>query len=278
MLVVLMLCLIPLLNVVAISLSSVSAVSGGEVTIFPKDITTFAYEKMMDNPLFWSSLKNSIIRVLVGVPLNMFLVVTAAFPLSLARGRLHGRTLYIGYFMLTMLISGGLIPTCLTVMKLGLLDNFLALILPGAVSAFNLIIMVNFFRGIPVALEEAARIDGAGYWRILFSIFIPCSLPAIATIALFCLVGHWNEWFSAQIYLNKMEMYPLQSYLQVVLNQTKTENMQNLSPAELERFSKLSSQTINAAQIVISTIPILIVYPFVQKYFVTGMTLGGVKE
>ena len=208
----------------------------------------------------------------------MLLVVTAAFPLSLNRGRLHGRSFYIGYFMATMLVSGGLIPTYLTVMKLGLLDNFLSLILPSAISAFNLIIMVNFFRGIPTALEEAARIDGAGYWRVLFSVYIPCALPAIATIALFCIVGHWNEWFSAQIYLNKMEMYPLQSYLQIVLNQTKTENMQNLSAAELERLSKLSSQTINAAQIVISTIPILIIYPFVQKYFVTGLTLGGVKE
>lgn len=278
MLFVVLVCLLPLLNVFAISLSSSSAVSSGLVSIIPRDITTFAYQKMMDNPLFWSSLRNSVIRVILGTAINMFLIVTAAFPLSLGSGRLSGRGFYIAFFMTTMLVSGGLIPTYLTIMSLGLLNNFMALILPTAVPVFNLIVMINFFRGIPPALEEAARIDGAGYWKTLYSIYLPCSLPAIATVTLFCIVYHWNEWFSAQIYLNDMSMYPLQSYLQIILNQTKPENMQSMTNAELEQMSKLNSQTINAAQIVISTIPILLVYPFLQKYFVTGLTLGGVKE
>ena len=124
-------------------------------------------------------------------------------------------------------------------------------------------------------LEEAALIDGAGPWCILWKLFVPCSLPAIATLTLFFVVGHWNEWFSAQIYMNRVEQYPLQSYLQVLLTQTK--NLQNLSLKEQEEMAKINSRTFNSAQIVISTIPVLVVYPFLQKYFVTGLTLGGVK-
>ena len=174
-----------------------------------------------------------------------------------------------------MLVGGGLIPTYLTIRALGLLGSFWALILPGAVSAYNMILLLNFFKTIPSELEEAALIDGAGHWRILWGLYVPCSLPAIATLTLFFVVGHWNEWFSAQIYLNRTEQYPLQSYLQVLLTQSK--NTQNLSLKELEELAKVNNRTFNSAQIVLSTLPVLLVYPFLQRYFIRGVMIGSVK-
>lgn len=278
MLTIMILCILPLANVISISISSVGAASSGKISLFPKDITFFAYKKIMETPIFFTSFLNSVKRVGIGVPLNIFLIVTAAFPLSLNKSKFRSRSFYVWFFMITTLVSGGLIPWYLTISKLGLINSFWSLILPGAVPVFNVIIMVNFFRNIPDSLLEAAKIDGAGYWRILWGIYVPCSLAAIATVTLFCFVHHWNEWFQAQILLNKMDKYPLQSYLQVILNQTKESNMANLSDKELEQLAKTSSQTFNAAQIVISIIPIMAVYPLLQKYFVTGITLGGVKE
>jgi putative aldouronate transport system permease protein len=253
------------------------AASSGRVSIFPIGFNTFAYNHIMRQTIFLRTFLNSIKRVVVGVPINMLLIVMAAFALSRETHRLAGRQFYVWYFIVPMLVSGGLIPTFLTVKSLGLLNSFWALILPGAVQIYYLILMINFFRTIPVELEEAARIDGASYWRILWQIFVPCALPAVVTLTLFCIVNHWNEWFSAQIYLNRPEDFPLQSYLQVLLNQTRDTNMQSLSLKEMEELSKINNRTYNAAQIVISTLPVLIIYPFLQKYFVTGITLGGVK-
>lgn len=272
-----LLCLLPLLNVVAISFSSMEAASTGKVTLFPVGFNVTAYKHIMKQPMFLRTFCNSVLRLAVGVPLNMALTIMAAYPLSMSRGRLSFRQFYVWFFVITMLVSGGLIPTYLTIKTLGLLNSFWSLILPGAVPVYNVILLVNFFKTIPPEMEEAARIDGAGYWRILWGIFVPCALPAVATLTLFCVVNHWNEWFSAQIYLNNSEMFPLQSYLQVLLNQTKDANMQNLSLKEIEELSKINTRTYNAAQIVVSTLPVLLVYPFLQKYFVTGLTLGGVK-
>lgn len=270
-------CLLPLLNVLALSFSSMEAASTGQVGIIPIGFNASAYKNILKQPLFSATFLNSVKRLLVGVPINMILIVTAAYPLSMSKKKLCFRQFYVWFFVLTMMISGGLIPTYITIKELGLLNNFWALILPAAVPVYNVILMVNFFKSLPPELEEAARIDGAGYWRILWKICVPCSLPAIATLTLFCVVNHWNEWFSAQIYLNNMDEFPLQSYLQVLLTQTKDSNMQNLSLKEIEELSKINTRTYNAAQIVISTVPVLVVYPFLQKYFVTGLTLGGVK-
>ncbi len=271
-------CLLPLLNVAAISFSSMEAASAGRVSIVPVGFNTAAYQNILKQPLFGAAFLNSVKRLLVGVPINMFLIITAAYPLSMGKNRLRFRQFYVWFFIITLMISGGLIPTYLTIKELGLLNSFWSLILPGAVPVYNVILMVNFFRSLPPELEEAARMDGAGSWRILWRICVPCSLPAVATLTLFCVVNHWNEWFSAQIYLNTMEAFPLQSYLQVLLTQTKDSNMQNLSLKEIEELSKINTRTYNAAQIVISTLPVLAVYPFLQKYFVTGLTLGGVKS
>ena len=270
-----LLCILPLMNVVAISLSRQDAVMAGQVLFWPVDFTTIAYRTILREALLIRTLTNSFIRLAVGVPINMILIVICAYPLSKPKGRLMFRQFYVWFFVITMLVNGGLIPTFLVIRSYGLLNSFWALILPSAMQVFNMILMLNFFRSLPMELEEAALIDGAGHTRVLVSIYLPCSRAAIATITLFCIVFHWNEWFTAQIYLNRIDMYPLQSYLQLLL--TQAQSVVNLSPSEMEEVARINARTFNAAQIVISTIPILLVYPFLQRYFVTGLTLGSVK-
>ena len=251
MVLIIITCLLPLINVLAVSFSRQEAVAAGEVSLLPVGFTTVAYTTILKDRLFLRTFGNSLLRLLAGVPINLFLAITAAYPLSKNGNKLAFRQGYVWFFVTTMLVGGGLIPTYLTIRALGLLGSF------------------------PSELEEAALIDGAGHWRILWGLYVPCSLPAIATLTLFFVVGHWNEWFSAQIYLNRTEQYPLQSYLQVLLTQSK--NTQNLSLKELEELAKVNNRTFNSAQIVLSTLPVLLVYPFLQRYFVTGLTLGSVK-
>ena len=258
MVLIIITCLLPLINVLAVSFSRQEAVAAGEVSLLPVGFTTVAYTTILKDRLFLRTFGNSLLRLLAGVPINLFLAITAAYPLSKNGNKLAFRQGYVWFFVTTMLVG-----------------SFWALILPGAVSAYNMILLLNFFKTIPSELEEAALIDGAGHWRILWGLYVPCSLPAIATLTLFFVVGHWNEWFSAQIYLNRTEQYPLQSYLQVLLTQSK--NTQNLSLKELEELAKVNNRTFNSAQIVLSTLPVLLVYPFLQRYFVTGLTLGSVK-
>jgi putative aldouronate transport system permease protein len=197
-----------------------------------------------------------------------------AYPLSKEPGKLPGRTAYAWYFFFTMLFGGGLIPTFLVVKYSGLMDSIWSLIIPGAVPIFNVILLLNFFRQLPRELEEAAFIDGAGHWKTMWNIYLPISLPGLATICLFSLVGHWNEWFSAIIYMKHTENYPLQTYLQMVLVQT---NFRVSNQSDLDILNKLSNKTVNSAQIFIGMIPILCVYPFLQKYFTKGIVLGSVK-
>jgi putative aldouronate transport system permease protein len=178
-------------------------------------------------------------------------------------------------FFLTMLFSGGLIPNYMLVKQLGLQDTLWALVLPGSVPVFNVILLLNFFRGIPKELEDAAQIDGAGHWTILWRIFVPISLPVLATITLFSVVGHWNSWFDGLIYMNKLENYPLMSYMQSMIIQGNP--MRSMSKEERTYFLSISDRTVKAAQIFIAAIPILLVYPFLQRYFVKGIVLGSVK-
>ena len=205
----------------------------------------------------------------------MFCILLAAYPLSKTSKQFPKRSIFMWILVFCMLFNGGTVPWYITMKGYGLVDSIWGLVLGMGLNVYNLILAVNFFKNLPAELEEAALIDGAGHWRILWGLYVPCSLPAIATLTLFFVVGHWNEWFSAQIYLNRTEQYPLQSYLQVLLTQSK--NTQNLSLKELEELAKVNNRTFNSAQIVLSTLPVLLVYPFLQRYFVTGLTLGSVK-
>ena len=268
-------CLLPLMNILALSLSSTEAAAGGEVTLYPIGFNLIAYKNTMQRQAFWQSFLNSLIRVGIGVPLNMILTILAAFTLSRREDKLMGRKIYVWFFLLTMLFNGGLIPWYLTIRATGLLNSMWALILPSAVQVYNTILLVSFFRGVPYEIEEAAIIAGSGPMGVLTNVYIPCSVPAIATLTLFCLVNHWNEWFSGQILMNKMEKYPLMSYLQVLLHLSK--NLEKLSEKEIEELLKVNLRTFNAAQLIIAMLPMLLAYPFFQRFFITGLTLGGVK-
>lgn len=267
-------CVLPFVHVIALSFSSGIAADKALVGLWPVDPSLAAYEYAFGRTLFLRAMMNTIKRVVLGVSLNMLLNILTAYPLSKTARIFPGRTVFAWYFMITMLVGGGLIPTYLVVSWTGIRNTIWALVVPGAVWAFNVALLLNFFREIPKELEESAFMDGAGAWRALFQIYVPLSLPALATLTIFCTVGHWNEWFSGLIYLDSIKDYPLQTYLQGVIVKP---SFDVLDAAQLELMLRLSRRTFNAAQIVIASVPILCVYPFLQKYFVRGLTLGAVK-
>ena len=269
-----MCCLFPLLNMVAISFSDKAAASANMVGLVPVDFTTSAYKTLLGESQFWVSFWISIKRVFLGPIINMILTILLAYPLSKSKREFKGHDVYMYIVIFAMLFSGGMIPIYLTIKSYGLLNSIWALILPGAVPVFNVILLMNFFKGVPKSLEEAAAIDGASKLTILLKIYLPISMPALATIILFCIVNHWNDFFSGLVYMNKTSMYPLQTYIQ----QLSVDMSQITDPEQLKRFAQVSNKTLDAAKIVVSTIPLLIIYPFLQKYFVSGIVIGAVKE
>ena len=267
-------CLLPLLNMIAISFSGSDAVAANEVGLLPKDVNFTAYSKLLNDSQFWKSFLISVERVVLGLLINMFFTVTMAYPLSKSKHRFPAREIYINYVIFAMLISGGIIPLFMVVSNLHLTNTIWSLVLPGAVPVFNVILLINFFKGVPDSLDEAARIDGASPLQILVKIYLPVSLPALATVALFSIVNHWNDYFSGLIYMSKSAMYPLQTYIQQL-----TVDITQITDAEqLKQMSSMNNRTFNAAKIVVSTVPLLVIYPFLQKYFVSGMVIGAVKE
>ncbi|OPJ60359.1 carbohydrate ABC transporter permease [Clostridium chromiireducens] len=267
-------CLFPLINMVAISFSNKSAAAGNLVGLLPVDFNLASYKTLLQEGQFWRSFGISVLRVVLGTALNLILVVLMAYPLSKSKREFRLRNVYMNLMIFAMLFSGGMIPIFITVKNLHLLDSIWSLILPGAVPIFNVILLMNFFKSVPKSLEEAAELEGCSKWQILFKIYVPISLPALATISLFSIVGHWNDFFSGLLYINKAVNYPLQTYIQqLTVDITKVTN-----PAQLQSLADISNKTLNSAKIVVSTIPLLIIYPFLQKYFVTGMVMGSVKE
>jgi ABC-type sugar transport system, permease component len=267
-----LLCLMPFIHVLAISLSSTSAVNGGYVKLWPVDFNLNAYSYIIGDVKFINSFLITIERVAIGTVLSLTLVVLTAYPLSKKAINFPMRNVYAWYFVITMLVSGGLIPTYITIKNYDLIDKIFALVLPGAVPVYYMIIALNYFCGLPKELEESAFIDGAGHWTILFRIFIPVSVPVIATVTLFIMVGHWNAWFDGLIYMNKPEKYPLQTYLQTIVTQPDLTKIYDLSMME-----HICPRTVKTAQIFVGMLPILMVYPFMQRYFIKGIVLGSVK-
>ncbi len=267
-------CALPFLYTLSVSLSSKNYVMSRKVWLWPRGFTTAAYQYLLQNKAFWNAFFMTVKVTFFGTLLNLVMLLLTAYPLSKSNDRLKGRTLYAWYFFVTMLVGGGLIPNYILINSLGLRDNILALFLPGGLPIFNLVLMINFFREIPVELEDAARVDGAGPIKILTMVFAPLSKPAIATISLFCMVGHWNSWFSGMLYMRSPEKLPLQTYLRnvVIVNEAS-----QFSTGDMALLDLLTDDTLKCAQIIIAVIPILCVYPFLQKYFVKGIKLGGVK-
>ena len=266
---------LPFIHLLAISLSSNSAAMAAEVKLWPVGFTTEAYQYLSQKAEFLHSIWVSVKRVTIGTLLNMLLVFLTAYPLSKENRQFKFRTVYVWFFAITMFFGGGLIPTYMVVKDTGLIDTIWALILPGALNVWNAVMMLNFFRGVPHDLEEAAFIDGASHWDSLWRIYLPVSLPAIATIGLFTVVGHWNSWFDGILYMNSPDNYPLQSYLSTLITEI---NKQAISIEDLQTLQNVSEKTLRTAQIFLGALPIMLVYPFLQRFFVKGITVGSVKE
>lgn len=269
-----LICLLPFVNVIAISFSDAFYVDANRVTFWPKGFNTSAYTYILNRPTFWTSFQTSMVRMILGGSINLILIILTAYPLSKPNSKIHFRNVYTWFFFLTMLISGGMIPNYLLISKLGLRNTIWALVLPGALPVFNLVLMLNFFRQVPQELEEAALIDGAGHIRTLVQIYLPVSLPAIATITLFCLVNHWNAWFDGMLYITTISKIPMQTYLRSIIMEM---NITDMTADDYELYALLSNRTVKCSQIIVATIPILCVYPFLQRYFVSGIVLGSVK-
>ena len=265
-------CIYPFLNVLAYSVSGYNAVLSGRVTFYPIDFNIDAYRQILGKTQIWMAMKNTVIITVAGTALSLVLTILASF--SLSRKDLPGRSFFTAFILFTMYFSGGMIPTFLTVKSLGLFDTVFALFIPQSINVFNFIVMRTFFKNIPESLEEAARIDGASYMKVLNKIILPLSVPIIATMGLFYAVGYWNTYFDALIYIQKPELYTLQLRLRSLLFGEELNN----SNANAEGIgTQVMSQSLKMATVAVSTIPILIVYPWLQKYFVKGVMVGSVK-
>ena len=271
-------CLVPILNTIAISMSDKTNATLGKVYFLPKGFNLSGYAEILNDKRFFDSFGVSVLRVILGASLSVFLSILMAFPLSKSQEEFPSRRAYLWVMVFTMLFNGGMIPNFLLVKELGLLDTIWALVLPGAVSVFNTLILMNFFKGIPHSLEEAALLDGASPARILVEIFIPLAKASIATILLFSAVNHWNAFFDGKIYINTTSRQPLQTYIQSLSFQLSISAMQSLDPEQLAKKLEMSNLTFSAAKAIVSMIPIVLIYPFLQRYFVTGMVMGAVKE
>jgi len=277
MILLLMAFLYPLLNMVAISLSSDIPVLRADVTIYPKEFTTVPYQKIMLNSQLWRSMLNTVFVAFVGCFCSLVMISIAAYPLAF--GNFAGKKVYMMLIIITIWFSGGIIPTFMTIRNLGLHNSLWSLIVNSLMSGYYIVICRSYFQSIPVSMVESARIDGANDYGILFRIIIPLSKPVLATLALWVIVGHWNDYLQSLIFLSDRNKYTLQLVLkEIVLSwQQSLYGLSAASSASFTGVSDLGPQVRNAA-LVVSMVPMLIFYPFVQRYFVTGIMLGAVKE
>jgi putative aldouronate transport system permease protein len=272
-------CIAPFINLLAISFSNKIAVAGGDVTFFPIGFTTVAYDFITNTSKFTDSLLISIQRAAIGVPVNLLLIILTAYPLSKSKEDFRARGFFSWFFVVTILFNAGLIPTYMVVKSVGLVNSIWSLVLPGAVPVFSMLVVMNYMRSLPKELEEAAYIDGANHNQTLLKVILPVCAPTIATVALFSFVAHWNSWFDGMLYMNDIKRYPLQSYLQtVVVNPEEfLKNNTDMSGNLSKYLALVSGRTTTAAQMFLAMIPILLVYPWLQKYFTTGLVMGSVK-
>lgn len=267
----------PLWFVVIASFSDPNEVWLGNVVFLPKGFTTIAYNAIAEYKDIWIGYRNTLFYTIVGTVINLVMTICAAYPL--ARKDFMPRNVLMFFFMLTMYFSGGLIPTYLVVNKLGMTNTGWAMMIPGAVSIYNVIITRTYFmNSIPGSLQEAAELDGANTFQLLVKIILPLSKPILAVIGLYYAVGHWNDFYTALIYINDKALLPLQSFLRDILmsNKMSMNNLQGLDAAAVEAKRQLA-QTLKYSAIIVSTVPVLCIYPFIQKYFVKGVMIGSIK-
>ncbi|MBV7329212.1 carbohydrate ABC transporter permease [Chloroflexi bacterium TSY] len=273
---ILIVILLPLVFIVSSSFSSPQAVMAGRVKLLPVDFSLEGYRAIFEHRKVWMGFGNSIFYTVVGTAFNIFMTIIAAYPLS--RSDLVGRKFFIFLFLFTMLFSGGLIPTYLLVQNLGLLNTRSAMILPTAIGIWNLLIAITFFRTtIPRELLDAAQMDGCNDFRFVLSIVLPLSRPIIAVLALFYAVNHWNTYFNALIYLKDQALFPLQIVLREILILNSVDASMLMDTDDLVAREGLR-ELLKYSLIMVATIPVLIIYPFVQKHFIKGMMIGSIKE
>ena len=270
-----LLCIMPVVHILAVSLSSKNAVFSGHVYFWPVEFNLDAYKVVVRDSQFFVSYFVSIKRAVLGWMIQITMIVLASYPLYLRKSLFPARQFFVWYFLITMFFNGGMIPTYLIVDATGLIDSIWALVLPGAVPIFSIILMKNFMKGIPDEIMESAFIDGAGHMITLFRMIIPLSKACIATVSLFSVLFHWNAWFDGMIYIKSMSLKPLQTYMRsiVVVDVFMEDGATDLQ----DIMANVTADSANGAKIFLALVPIMIIYPFLQKHFAKGIVLGSVK-
>lgn len=265
------LCVVPFLHILAVSFSNAASTAGGKVGLLPIGFQLNAYEKIFRDGTVFRAFGITLERMVLGTLWSMLLTVSAAYPLSLGHKEFFGRKFFVVFYFISMLFGGGAIPYYILIKELNLIDSIWALVL-GGLPVGNAIIMMNFFRTLPKELYESAALDGASHWKVLSRIYLPLAKPSVATLSLFCLVGHWNDWYGGLVYMKNVENYPLQTYIY---------NVMQSSSSFADAASKDTAaprQAVTAALICLSIIPIIVAFPVLQKHIKTGLVIGAVKE
>lgn len=270
----------PFWNAAVISFNSGNDTMRGGITFWPRELTLENYGVVFKDDRLLGGFGVSVLRTVVGTFLSI--LATAIFAYGMTKTWLIGRKLYMVVCIVTMFFSGGLIPTYLLIRELQLIDTFWVMIVPGLISVWSMIIFRTFFKGMPAGLDESARIDGCSNWGVLFRIILPLSGPVLATLALFTAVYHWNDWFAPSIYISNVDLLPIQTKLQQILNSNimleQMSQMDSAAASHLNRMKTVTTKSLSMATMMVATVPILCVYPFVQKYFVKGVMIGSLKE
>ncbi|OXS54758.1 ABC transporter permease [Cohnella sp. CIP 111063] len=270
----------PFWNAAVISFNEGTDTSMGGITFWPRAFTLANYQIVLENNQLVSAFVVSILRTTIGTALAI--LATAIFAFGMSRKELAARKFYMIFCVVTMYFSGGLIPYYLLIRDLGLMDTFWVMVIPGLVSVWNMIIFRTFFQGLPAGLAESAKIDGCGNWGVLFRIVLPLSGPVIATLALFTAINHWNDWFAPGLFISNADLLPIQTKLQQILNSNlMSQQMSFLDSAaasHMQSMKTVTSRSLTMATMMVATVPIILVYPFVQKYFVKGVLIGSMKE
>lgn len=269
-------CLYPLWYTLCLSISKKSAVDAGWVSAYPIGFSLANYKKIVSDSVFLNSVWISVRRVLIGTPLTLAVIVLVAYPISKSARSFRGRNFVIWLLVFCMLFGAGLVPWYISMVKLKMINNFWGLILSTGLPIYYVILVMNFFRSIPKELEEAAIMDGAGQWQLLIDIVLPCSLPVLATITLFVGVNYWNEYYNGMLLSTTDTFYPLMTYIKSLVIPINTSV--SMTPDQLKEMAKLSNDGLNAAKVFVALVPMLVIYPWLQKYFISGIMIGSVKE
>ncbi|WP_309120270.1 carbohydrate ABC transporter permease [Paenibacillus sp.] len=266
-------CILPMIHILALSLSDAQAVVSGRVVFWPVNVTIESYRNLIVGTDVVNAFKNNVILTVVGTALSMACTVIAAYPLS--RRDMYGRRFFTLAIVFTMLFSGGIIPHYLVIKSLGLLNSYGAIWLPGLVSVFNMLVLKTYFESMPLEMEEAARIDGCNEWRLLLRIVLPLSLPVLAALTLFYAVGFWNQFMNVLLFMNDPAKYNLTVMVQqMIRSQSMMQELANLQP---EDIMNMTPETLKSAGVIVMLAPMLVIYPFLQKYFVKGVMIGAIK-